>query len=148
MFVLMCAGLVLVAAGSNLRVRSVRTGVGIPPARGLPNLPGKLSEARSYAERLFDYRQIGPLDEASSMRALEEPAVKFGARFHPQALQTLLHAAGGYPYFIQEFGKAIWDIRDRRTKDPMHQHHPRGPAGACSPAALSRIPRGTVNLPV
>jgi hypothetical protein len=77
---------------------------------GLPNLPGKLSEARSYAERLFDYRQIGPLDEASSMRALEEPAVKFGARFHPQALQTLLHAAGGYPYFIQEFGKAIWDI--------------------------------------
>jgi hypothetical protein len=77
---------------------------------GLPNLPGKLSEARSYAERLFDYRQIGPLDEASSMRALEEPAVKFGARFRPQALQTLLHAAGGYPYFIQEFGKAIWDI--------------------------------------
>jgi hypothetical protein len=77
---------------------------------GLPNLPGKLSEARSYAERLFDYRRIGPLDEASSTRALEEPAVKFGARFQPAALQTLLHAAGGYPYFIQEFGKAIWDI--------------------------------------
>ncbi len=77
---------------------------------GLPNLPSKLSEARSYAERLFDYRQVGPLNPEASARALEEPAVKFGARFQPEAVNTLVEAADGYPYFIQEFGKAIWDI--------------------------------------
>lgn len=77
---------------------------------GLPNLPAKLSEARSYAERLFDYRQVGPLSPDASARALEEPAVKFGARFQPEAVNSLVEAADGYPYFIQEFGKAIWDI--------------------------------------
>lgn len=77
---------------------------------GLPNLPAKLSEARSYAERLFDYRQIGPLSPDASTRALEEPAVRYGARFEPEAIHALVEAAGGYPYFIQEFGKAIWDV--------------------------------------
>ena len=28
---------------------------------GLPNLPGKLADAKSYAERLFDYRPLGRL---------------------------------------------------------------------------------------
>ena len=77
---------------------------------GLPNLPAVLSEARSYAERLFDYRRIGPLDETAARQALEEPAVKFGARFEPKAVEELALAAGGYPYFIQEYGKAIWDL--------------------------------------
>lgn len=77
---------------------------------GLPNLPARLSEARSYAERLFDYRQIGPLDVAASEMALVEPAQKSGAQFAPEAVDILLDAANGYPYFLQEFGKAIWDI--------------------------------------
>jgi hypothetical protein len=77
---------------------------------GLPNLPAVLSEARSYAERLFDYRRIGPLDDPAARQALEEPAVKFGARFEPKAVEELALAAGGYPYFIQEYGKAIWDL--------------------------------------
>ncbi len=77
---------------------------------GLPNLPAVLSEARSYAERLFDYRRIGPLDDRAARQALEEPAVKFGARFEPKAIEELALAAGGYPYFIQEYGKAIWDL--------------------------------------
>lgn len=77
---------------------------------GLPNLPAVLSEARSYAERLFDYRRIGPLDDSAARQALEEPAVKFGARFEPKAVEELTMAAGGYPYFIQEYGKAIWDL--------------------------------------
>lgn len=77
---------------------------------GLPNLPAVLSEARSYAERLFDYRRIGPLAEAAARQALEEPALKYGARFAPDAMDQLASAAGGYPYFIQEYGKAIWDL--------------------------------------
>jgi hypothetical protein len=60
---------------------------------GLPNLPTTLSEARTYAERLFTYRTIGPLADTDAQYALD----------------VLLDASGRYPYFIQEFGKAIWD---------------------------------------
>ena len=35
---------------------------------GLPNLPGKLAEAKSYAERLFDYRPLGKLSATTPAR--------------------------------------------------------------------------------
>lgn len=77
---------------------------------GLPNLPSVLSEARSYAERLFEYRQIGPLVPDAARRALARPAQDMGARFDDDALTRLVEAADGYPYFLQEFGKAMWDV--------------------------------------
>lgn len=77
---------------------------------GLPSLPAKLSEARSYAERLFDYHDIGPLPEAAAREALCDPAQRLGATYADDAVRALVDAAGGYPYFIQEYGKAIWDL--------------------------------------
>ena len=77
---------------------------------GLPNLPRVLSDARSYAERLFDYRTIGQLQPHDAELALVEPATRFGARFEPEALSILVAAADGYPYFIQEYGQAIWNL--------------------------------------
>lgn len=77
---------------------------------GLPNLPSVLSDARSYAERLFEYRQIGPLPLAAAQSALAKPAQDMGATFDPAALSRLVEAADGYPYFLQEFGKAMWDV--------------------------------------
>ncbi len=77
---------------------------------GLPNLPSVLSEARSYAERLFEYRQIGPLSREAAAAALAKPALSMGARFEPDALARLVAAADGYPYFLQEYGKAMWDV--------------------------------------
>lgn len=82
---------------------------------GLPNLPRVLSDARSYAERLFDYRTIGRLRPADAERALVEPATRFGARFEPDALATLVTAADGYPYFVQEYGQAIWNLAPTAT---------------------------------
>ncbi|WP_326948063.1 ATP-binding protein [Arthrobacter sp. RIT-PI-e] len=76
---------------------------------GLPNLPTTLSRARTYAERLFDYRTIGPLEDVDAQYALTRPAKEMGAEYSPEALATLLQASARYPYFIQEFGKAIWD---------------------------------------
>ncbi|MBG6216121.1 hypothetical protein IWX75_000558 [Arthrobacter sp. CAN_A6] len=76
---------------------------------GLPDLPTTLSEARTYAERLFTYRTIGPLADADAQYALTRPAKEMGAEFSQDALTVLLDASGRYPYFIQEFGKAIWD---------------------------------------
>lgn len=77
---------------------------------GLPHLPAVLAESRSYAERLFEYRQIGQLADAEARNALEEPARELGVRFEPAALQQLLDSSDGYPYFLQEFGRATWDI--------------------------------------
>ena len=77
---------------------------------GLPNLPRVLSDARSYAERLFDYRTIGQLQPSDAALALVEPAMRFGARFEPDALTILVDGADGYPYFIQEYGQAIWSL--------------------------------------
>lgn len=76
---------------------------------GLPNLPTTLSETRTYAERLFDYRVIGPLDEDGARYAFARPARDMGAEFEQTALEQVVDASGRYPYFIQEFGKAIWE---------------------------------------
>lgn len=77
---------------------------------GLPSLPRTLSEARSYAERLFDYRVIGPLSPPDAAAALLEPARRLGSDYTDAALDLLLDASSGYPYFLQEYGRAAWDV--------------------------------------
>jgi AAA ATPase-like protein len=77
---------------------------------GLPSLPRALAEARSYAERLFDYRELGPLSVADAIQALVRPAEDLGVRFVRGAAERIVEASGGYPYFLQEFGKAAWDF--------------------------------------
>lgn len=84
-------------------------------AAGLPNLPRVLTDARSYAERLFNYRPIGQLSREEATQALRDPAVRLGARFSAGALDLLLDAAGGYPYFIQEYGQAAWNLASGKT---------------------------------
>ena len=80
---------------------------------GLPSLPGRLATAKSYAERMFLVRQIGRLSDAESRRVLVEPAERMGARFEEEALTHLVRISGRYPYFLQEFGSAIWRTSPR-----------------------------------
>lgn len=77
---------------------------------GLPHLPGVLADVRSYAERLFDYRSIGKLTDTDAASALTEPVEPHGVWFEPDALTHLLSVAGGYPYFLQEYGRAAWEL--------------------------------------
>lgn len=82
---------------------------------GLPSLPSVLSDQRSYAERLFDYRVIGSLDPVEAAEALVEPARRHGASFAEEAQSAVVDASGGYPYFIQTFGDKVWtNAADRR----------------------------------
>ncbi len=76
---------------------------------GLPSLPGLLAEARSYAERLFDHRPIGPLDEPDAEIAVVRPAELQGVSWQAEAVEAIVAASAGYPYFVQEFAKATWD---------------------------------------
>jgi hypothetical protein len=86
-------------------------------AAGLPDLPRVLTETRSYAERLFNYRRIGTLAATDAAQALREPAERLGAEYATDALTTLLEAAGGYPYFLQEYGQAAWNLAADRLID-------------------------------
>ncbi len=79
---------------------------------GLPSLPGLAGEARSYAERLFTYANIGPLVPDDARRALVEPVTAEGGAWHPDALARALKDTEGYPYFLQEFGKQAWNLAD------------------------------------
>jgi hypothetical protein len=76
---------------------------------GLPHLPAVLSASKSYSERLFRYSRIDRLDRSSADLALQSPARDEGAEFHPDALEAMYAATGGYPYFIQAYGKVAWD---------------------------------------
>lgn len=76
---------------------------------GLPSLPAQLAEATSYAERLYDYRTIGLLDEEAARQALTVPATERGVEWDDESLVAATTSAGGYPYFIQAIGKHVWD---------------------------------------
>lgn len=79
---------------------------------GLPGIPARLSKVRSYAERLFDYREISRLSPEEAESALEAPAHAQHAAFDKEALSFLLTESGLYPYFIQEFGSALWEVAE------------------------------------
>ena len=76
---------------------------------GLPQLVGLAGKSKSYAERLFDYPQIGPLNETDARAALMEPATREGAAFEEAAVAKVLALTKGYPYFIQEWGYHGWN---------------------------------------
>lgn len=76
---------------------------------GLPHLPAVLSASKSYSERLFTYARIDKLDRADADFALLAPAEREDGGFDGEALELLYRRSGGYPYFVQAYGKASWD---------------------------------------
>lgn len=76
---------------------------------GLPSLPAQLADATSYAERLYEYRNVGLLDPGSAREALVVPARDLDVEWDPDALEAALDVARGYPYFLQAIGKHVWD---------------------------------------
>ena len=75
---------------------------------GLPQLAGLMGNAKSYSERLFVFNEIGPLKRDDAIKAIEEPVERVGVQFTTEALEEILRATAGYPYFLQEWGKHAW----------------------------------------
>lgn len=80
---------------------------------GLPQLRGQMGRAKSYAERLFDFPEIGPLPESAARIAIAKPATDNGVAFAEDAMTSILQQARGYPYFLQEWGKHAWDTAEQ-----------------------------------
>ncbi|WP_344310720.1 ATP-binding protein [Fodinicola feengrottensis] len=76
---------------------------------GLPHLPSVLSASKSYSERLFRYVRIDRLDRTAADHALIAPAKREDASWTDEALDAMHEISGGYPYFVQAYGKAAWD---------------------------------------
>jgi hypothetical protein len=79
---------------------------------GLPILPGLAGESRSYAERLFNFPDIGALSADDTAKALQDPAKAAGVMFEPIALEEIFRLTKGYPYFVQEWGYQAWNLAD------------------------------------
>ena len=77
---------------------------------GLPILPGLAGASKSYAERLFNFPNIGALSEEDTAKALQDPAKEAGIAFEAAALTEVYSLTKGYPYFLQEWGYVAWNV--------------------------------------
>ncbi|WP_080431721.1 AAA family ATPase [Burkholderia ubonensis] len=77
---------------------------------GLPQLVGLAGKSKSYAERLFDYPELGPLSHQDAAEALQGPVQKEGVQFTAAAIDEIIRVTKGYAYFLQEWGYQAWNI--------------------------------------
>ena len=86
---------------------------------GLPQLIGLAGRSKSYAERLFSYPYVGPLSTNDAKEALRGPVTQLGVAFTDEALDELASLTHGYPYFLQEWGYAAWNLAPATPIDSM-----------------------------
>ncbi len=77
---------------------------------GLPQLIALSGRSRSYAERLFQFPEVGALQAVDAAEALQEPVQEQGVQFDEDALQEIIRQTKGYPYFLQEWGYQAWNL--------------------------------------
>lgn len=75
---------------------------------GLPQLRGRMGNAKSYAERLFDFPEIGPLPPQAARQAIEKPLHDEDVEIEEDALAQMLRVTQGYAYFLQQWGSHTW----------------------------------------
>jgi hypothetical protein len=85
---------------------------GLPVAlvgAGLPPLPRLLRAAKPYAERMFSYHELDRLSDAEARTALIVPAAQLQVEYEAPAVKLIVDASAGYPHFIQEYGRVLWN---------------------------------------
>jgi hypothetical protein len=76
---------------------------------GLPILPGLAGESKSYAERLFNFPDLGPLSQSDAAKAVRDPVKVASVDVEEAALAEIFRLTKGYPYFLQEWGYQAWN---------------------------------------
>jgi AAA ATPase domain len=80
---------------------------------GLPQLVALAGRSKSYAERLFQFPEVGALQPIDAAEAVQEPVQEQGVRFTEAAVQEIIMQTKGYPYFLQEWGYQSWNLATR-----------------------------------
>lgn len=102
---------------------------------GLPQIAALAGDAKSYAERLFDYPPVGPLDGTAAVAAIRQPIEDEGESISDEALEEIVIRTEGYPYFLQEWGYQAWNVANNSPIDI-------GNIEAASASALKRLDEG------
>lgn len=89
-------------------------------AAGLPQLLGQMGRAKSYAERLFEFIEVGPLNAEAASSAIRVPIEREEETIDGDALDAIVEQTQGYPYFLQEWGKHSWDTAEA---SPITREH-------------------------
>ncbi|TAJ41433.1 MAG: ATP-binding protein [Reyranella sp.] len=87
---------------------------------GLPQLRGRMGEAKSYAERMFEFPEIGALPRDAAKLAITKPLRDQGVDVTSAALERIVTETHGYPYFVQEWGKHSWEAAE---VSPISERH-------------------------
>ena len=82
---------------------------------GLPKIAKIAGDVKSYAERLFDFIEIDSLNNEEAKLALIEPAKKFQINYTDEAVNKIIEITQGYPYFLQEYGKWVWECKKEES---------------------------------
>ena len=106
---------------------------------GLPQMAALAGDAKSYAERLFDYLSIGQLDVESAKKVLVDPAQRFNVRYESAALDHIVERTEGYPYFLQVWGYHVWRVAE---KSPINRED----ALVATQNAIDELDRGFFNI--
>lgn len=86
---------------------------------GLPQIAALAGEAKSYAERLFDFPPVGPLDDTAAVAAIRQPIKDEGEAISDEALKEIVIRTEGYPYFLQEWGYQAWNVANNSPIDKV-----------------------------
>lgn len=79
---------------------------------GLPSIRSLVGKSKTYAERMFNYSEIGALSEADAEVAVANPMNDNGVRMEAAAVAEVFRITRGYPYFLQEYGYQLWQAVD------------------------------------
>lgn len=82
---------------------------------GLPKIAKIAGDVKSYAERLFDFIEIDSLNNEEAKLALVEPAKRFQINYTDEAVNKIIEITQGYPYFLQEYGKWVWECKKEES---------------------------------
>ena len=77
---------------------------------GLPQVAALTGDAKSYAERLFNFPPVGALDDPAATTAIRQPVENEDESISEDALQIIVIQTRGYPYFLQEWGYQAWNM--------------------------------------
>ncbi len=80
---------------------------------GLPQIAALAGNAKSYAERLFNYPEIDKLTADAATLAITIPIKDEGAAINSDAVSAILRVTDRYPYFLQEWGFHIWNTAEK-----------------------------------
>lgn len=76
---------------------------------GLPNLVGEVAKAATYAERMFQVWELGPLAPDEVMQAVVDPAAELGVSWDVAAAERIVDLSDGFPFFVQTWAYHTWN---------------------------------------